>query len=95
MALRQHLKPSDSHSTGMACSKEQAIPSSGDPVFRISQERLTLMDADKNIAVLGRAQELYRQGREAMERDAYDVAVAALAESARLEPHFKTLELLG
>jgi tetratricopeptide (TPR) repeat protein len=53
------------------------------------------MDADKNIADLERAQELYRQGRDAMERNAYDVAVAAFAESARLEPHFKTLELLG
>jgi tetratricopeptide (TPR) repeat protein len=53
------------------------------------------MDADKNIADPGRSQELYRQGREAMERNAYDVAVAAFAESARLEPHFKTLELLG
>ena len=41
------------------------------------------------------ASALYRAGREAMERDDFDDAVEQFTRSFFLEPHFKTLELLG
>ena len=41
------------------------------------------------------ASALYRAGREAMERKDFDHAVEQLRRAFLLEPHFKTLELLG
>ena len=38
---------------------------------------------------------LYETGRELLERNDLDGAIAAFTQSALLEPHFKTYELLG
>jgi predicted Zn-dependent protease len=42
-----------------------------------------------------RAYELYESGREALAADRLEDAIRTLEESAELDPHFKTLELLG
>lgn len=44
---------------------------------------------------LDKAHGLYEQGRALMDKQAYPEALAALEESARFSPHFKTLELIG
>ncbi|MEJ7591544.1 MAG: tetratricopeptide repeat protein [Planctomycetaceae bacterium] len=44
---------------------------------------------------LSQSSELYRQGRELMEKGQLEEAVSFFQQSIALSPHFKTLELLG
>jgi Flp pilus assembly protein TadD len=41
------------------------------------------------------ARVLYEQGRELLRQDRYEEAIVQFRRSAELDPHFKTLELLG
>src|SRR4051812_20411740 len=52
-------------------------------------------DSDQLVEDYGVGFALYHKGREAMDSGDIDSAIAFLRQSAEVEPHFKTLELLG
>lgn len=54
-----------------------------------------MIDWEQYEETYGRGSTLYRRGREAMDKGSLEIAVQLFQESIAIDPHFKTLELLG
>ncbi len=59
------------------------------------QNRSTMKSRSDAEEALGKSSTLYHQGREAMAAGDLESSIRFFEESAQIEPHFKTLELLG
>lgn len=59
------------------------------------QNHSTMTDWEQYEEVHGKSQTLYSRAREAMDSGGVDLAIRLFTESTEVDPHFKTLELLG